>query len=714
MSDVSAFKWVEIEGFRGFRERRRIELDASVVIVHGPNGTGKTSFFDALQWLLLGSLQRLEQWRVRRNDEHIVNRYRLSQPAVVEAELQVKGESVRLRRQGSYSTGLLEWEDTEGTCSGDEAEKRLRKALTARPGQDMRKVLMTSALLQQDVVREVLQDKPAERYQQLAVLLGLDELASFNVAARARADRLTRVGQDARGRLQEAVSEVEVLTTQLAELLASRRLADDVRAARDSVVAKLKAVDAVQLVAIPDTSSDAVLLEQAVHRLRDEAMRLVAVHRDIAARRAHAVAPDEAAIASHERAAVEARAELERAEAGYAAAEKALVAARSRSSQMEVLAANALGLLGPTCPVCGQDIDEDHVRQHLQRRIESSMSDAALAKSLADMEAAQAKLNDSRAARDAREHELAPLRAANAEWQQVVQAEQAWMADVPKLGPETGVGVIFVNSLKVASGDVTELENVALGLSALGAGLADLSAVLRTDSGEARITKARAALEKAEGALDDLKSDAQVASANEEAGQTLMRAATRAATAVTDRRFRQLAPIVQDIYQRLDPHPAFTVLDFDLDVYNRKGIASPVVRDEVESVDADPLLVFSSSQANVTALSYFLALGWAAGPEALPFVLLDDPLQSMDDVNSLGFSDLCRHIRRQRQLVVSTHEGRLASLLQRKLAPRVMGERTRVVEFKAWTRHGPEFEQRVVEPQLSEGELRSVVAARAA
>ena len=35
-----------------------------------------TSFFDAVQWLLLGSLQRLERWRVRKNVEHIVNRYR--------------------------------------------------------------------------------------------------------------------------------------------------------------------------------------------------------------------------------------------------------------------------------------------------------------------------------------------------------------------------------------------------------------------------------------------------------------------------------------------------------------------------------------------------------------------------------------------------------------------------------------------------------------
>jgi hypothetical protein len=44
----------------------------------------------------------------------------------------------------------------------------------------------------------------------------------------------------------------------------------------------------------------------------------------------------------------------------------------------------------------------------------------------------------------------------------------------------------------------------------------------------------------------------------------------------------------------------------------------------------------------------------------------------MDDVNALGFSDLCRHVRRRRQLVVSTHENRLASLFERKLTPRTL------------------------------------------
>jgi hypothetical protein len=64
------------------------------------------------------------------------------------------------------------------------------------------------------------------------------------------------------------------------------------------------------------------------------------------------------------------------------------------------------------------------------------------------------------------------------------------------------------------------------------------------------------------------------------------------------------------------------------------------------------VVIFSASQANIEAQSYFLTMGWTAGERSLPFVLLDDPLQSMDDVNVLGIADLCRHVRLGRQLVI--------------------------------------------------------------
>jgi len=155
-----------------------------------------------------------------------------------------------------------------------------------------------------------------------------------------------------------------------------------------------------------------------------------------------------------------------------------------------------------------------------------------------------------------------------------------------------------------------------------------------------------------------------------------------------------------EIYSRLDPHPAFKELDLEHDVFRAKGTTTTIARDTLEGLTANPALIFSSAQANIAALSYFLALGWAAGHAALPFLLLDDPMQSMDDINVLGFSDLCRFIRTDRQLLLSTHERRFANLLERKLAPREENEQTLMVEFLGWDRGGPDDETRLVEPQL--------------
>jgi hypothetical protein len=182
--------------------------------------------------------------------------------------------------------------------------------------------------------------------------------------------------------------------------------------------------------------------------------------------------------------------------------------------------------------------------------------------------------------------------------------------------------------------------------------------------------------------------------------------AVEARVAVTEQRFKAIQPLVADIYSRLDPHPAFKMIEFELDTYYRRGTTTPLVRDLVEDVAADPLMVFSASQANIAALSYFLAMGWTAGERSLPFVLLDDPLQSMDDVNVLGFADLCRHLRSQRQLLLSTHERRFASLLRRKLAPRASETTTVLLEFVGWDRTGPSVKRVVVEPEMLDRPLR--------
>jgi energy-coupling factor transporter ATP-binding protein EcfA2 len=117
-------------------------------------------------------------------------------------------------------------------------------------------------------------------------------------------------------------------------------------------------------------------------------------------------------------------------------------------------------------------------------------------------------------------------------------------------------------------------------------------------------------------------------------------------------------------------------------MYNKNQVV-PVVRDVERGIDANPTVVFSEGQLNVVALSYFLGMAMNAREAALPFLILDDPLQALDVIAILGFSDLARRIREHRRLIVTTHDRRFADVLARKLSPRDTGEKRakRLVSF---------------------------------
>src|ERR1019366_4407261 len=101
-----------------------------------------------------------------------------------------------------------------------------------------------------------------------------------------------------------------------------------------------------------------------------------------------------------------------------------------------------------------------------------------------------------------------------------------------------------------------------------------------------------------------------------------------------------------------------------------RGHLATVVKDTVENKQCPhPPSVLSSSQVNALAVSIFLSFNLGVSRPPLAALLLDDPLQSLDDVNLLGLVDLLRRTKDRRQLCVSTHDARFATLLSRKLRP---------------------------------------------
>jgi|SRR5471030_48106 len=81
-----------------------------------------------------------------------------------------------------------------------------------------------------------------------------------------------------------------------------------------------------------------------------------------------------------------------------------------------------------------------------------------------------------------------------------------------------------------------------------------------------------------------------------------------------------------------------------------------------EHSEHDATLSMSSGQLSALSLSFFLSLNRVYSKNA--FVLIDDPAQSLDEINIASLTDLLRCELRDRQLVISSHEDDIAGYMR--------------------------------------------------
>ena len=699
-----------IEAFRGFRDRQEFDIAASAVIVAGPNGTGKTSFFDALQWALIGRIERLEAVRARPTVEHVVNQYRLDSRASVEVEISVGGREVRIRRTGDHRRSTLEFSDSSGVVLfGGEAESELKQLLAPNPGISLEMALTTSGLLQQDVMRAVLQAKPADRYRHISTVVGLSELEDFE-------DAVKEAGRKASGLADAARADRDKAAVSLAKARAQLERSEQQQLLRipvEGVLEELRQLLAntpvgleVDLGQPAPSEAGLASLARELGRVAEQVRDLIDAFRSLTADVARLDPdPDPESLIATEAAATEADSELAVSAEGVRNAMAALEAARGASEDVVRLAGAAIPLLSTKCPVCGQQIDPAHVEQELRTRAVGSERLLALQQALdSAVERERVATTNRQVAIDA----LGSLRSAQVAWASA--RERQLLLDQRFASLIAADGAVHIAAAGV--GVLVDLAPTLLKyLAAVRRRLLEAADLFAQSSATGVVERSAAEVKSFEDSIAARNRRLEELSQRATLLKNLADASVEARVEVTERRFRAIQPLVADIFSRLDPHPAFKTIEFELDTYYRKGTTTPLVRDVVENVLADPLVIFSTSQANIAALSYFLAMGWTAGERSMPFVLLDDPLQSMDDVNVLGFADLCRHVRATRQLLISTHERRLSGLLERKLAPRGDAGDTVLLEFVGWDRSGPTVERKVVSSQHDDRPIRLVRSA---
>lgn len=100
------------------------------------------------------------------------------------------------------------------------------------------------------------------------------------------------------------------------------------------------------------------------------------------------------------------------------------------------------------------------------------------------------------------------------------------------------------------------------------------------------------------------------------------------------------------------------------------------------SKGGNPRAMLSAGNLNTAALTLFLALHLSVKPQ-LPWLIIDDPVQSMDEVHISQFAALLRTLSKEhgRQVIIAVHEKPLFDYLCLELSPAFEGDRLVTVEL---------------------------------
>lgn len=774
-------KSVTITDFRSIRGTVTVPLDSPVVLIHGQNGSGKTSMLSAIELGLTGQVASLA--RVDPTFEsHLVHK------AAAEGRVSITVDGLTDLSQSAEIKSINKKFSGKGVLSPLLSRFYVERCYLAQS--TLARLL---EIYQHKDAR--LTESPLTKF--VKDLLGLDQLDALVEGLHDAGDvRRLRAGAPGYWNVRDAIPKLESEISRISKEQSA--LNSEILQLTERVRARLA------VMGLPDGSD--IRSQQALAQLESEAaepelQRLAKIRRDIGAVIAQWTAV-QSGVTAQEREAAEARAKasgelLQRwrdgsgkqldaaftAMASYfsdlpspsstrptharsvaletvltelkrcasvlardaddakqlATLDEGIAKSRSRIAVLDeqiakhAAAAGSLaealnGILphvhSETCPVCNRDFGEvsdrrlsEHLSSQISMLTESAGRLQALSKERVDGATSLANAERSRGVVAGRlltsesRDELKTRVARLSEFQLALQQLESAVTEGEKLITEASEASSNLNALRLRDQKATTIRSAAqkfaadLNLASIGDSEPLIEALGRFQSHVSKAEEALTAKEVArkeaneslkqlkvlEGrkksmatAIDDNKqrlsrltqlktiADRRISQAKE-----LSRRARDQRTAIVRRVFNEsLNAIWRDLFVRLAPDepfvPAFALPESD------GGAVEAVLETLYRSggKGGNPRAMLSAGNLNTAALTLFLALHLSVKP-ALPWLLIDDPVQSMDEVHIAQFAALLRTLSKQhgRQIVVAVHEKPLFDYLALELSPAFQNDR---------------------------------------
>ena len=141
--------------------------------------------------------------------------------------------------------------------------------------------------------------------------------------------------------------------------------------------------------------------------------------------------------------------------------------------------------------------------------------------------------------------------------------------------------------------------------------------------------------------------------------------------------FDTVMPLLKELYRRLRPHADWTEIELDFGGKVRGSLNFTV--GDGHNVQ----FLFSSGQRRAAGLAFLLAIHLSRRWCRWKSLLLDDPVQHIDDYRALNLVEVLAAIRRSgRQVIIAVEDAALADLLCRRLRSSI-GEIGRRFELRA-------------------------------
>jgi energy-coupling factor transporter ATP-binding protein EcfA2 len=600
---------ITVEGFRGIGPARTLSFHPGrgLTVVMGRNGSGKSSFAEALEVLLTETTARFQTYAVFKDGWRNLHQ---AHPTRVAAELHA---------EGAPGATVVERTWAEGAELGDSSVRVQVAGERAAAGLDRLgwadDLHTYKPFLAHTDLEAMFGGKPSDLYDRLAAVLGLGDLTAAQ-------DRLRRQRRD----LDEAAKAAERERRQIVADLAGL---DDERAARcrdllDSRTPDLDTAGALVTGGAPPSAGGEL---------------------DVLRQLANLVAPDPAAVEDAHRLLTEAAAQLDAVAGTQAARAKAIADLLDQAVRFhERHPAEA------DCPVCGRPsaLDEpwrDRAVDEARRlRSEAEAASGAVTAAGRAVRAAAALVRPLPAAVERGDEVGVDTTGLAKAWAALAEAVHAAQAEPG--GTEPG-------GLRRLAGDLALATDVIDAAAPVRRHAADELAA-RDDRWTplakrvaAWIDQGRAAASAKPVARDLKAAEAWLKDAHDE---------------IRNERLRPIAERAQATWRMLR-HES----NVELGAIRLSGTNTSrrlVLDAAVDGSDGNALGVMSQGEVNALALSVFLPR--ATLPESpFRFVVIDDPVQAMDPAKVEGLARVLHETAQTRQVVVFTHDDRLPGTIRR-------------------------------------------------